>query len=88
MAPPTDDEKAALQKAILAQLALTPFACSAPLEVLTNGTTNFVFRGQLATPRPDGVRSIVVKHATNYASANKDFPLDVSRSVRGRQWWW
>lgn len=83
MAPPTDEEKAALQQAILAQLAPTPFACTGPLTALTNGTTNFVFRGALTTPRPDGAQSIIIKHATDYAAANKDFPLDVTRSVRG-----
>jgi hypothetical protein len=83
MAPPTDEEKAALQQAILAQLAPTPFACTGPLTALTNGTTNFVFRGTLATPQSDGSESIIIKHSTDYAAVNKDFPVDVTRSASG-----
>lgn len=85
MAPPTDEEKAALQQAILAQLAPTPFACTGLLKALTNGTTNFVFRGVLTTPQPDGAQSIIIKHATDYAAVSKDFALDVIRSVCGTQ---
>ncbi|ERS95553.1 hypothetical protein HMPREF1624_08069 [Sporothrix schenckii ATCC 58251] len=80
MAPPTDEEKDVLQQALLARLAPTPFACTGPLTALTSGTTNFVFRGVLAHPTADGAPSIVIKHATDYAAANKDFPLDVTRS--------
>ncbi|KIH95103.1 hypothetical protein SPBR_03490 [Sporothrix brasiliensis 5110] len=81
MAPPTDEEKDVLQQALLARLAPTPFACTGPLTALTSGTTNFVFRGVLAHPTADGAPSIVIKHATDYAAANKDFPLDVTRSL-------
>ncbi|CAK7223717.1 hypothetical protein SEUCBS140593_005329 [Sporothrix eucalyptigena] len=81
MAPPTDEEKAALQQGLVPQLASTSFACMEPLEALTNGTTNFVFRGRLTKPQPDGARSVIIKHSRGYAAVNKDLPLDSTRSA-------
>ncbi|EPE02292.1 phosphotransferase enzyme family protein [Ophiostoma piceae UAMH 11346] len=79
MAPLTNAEKAELKTSLLAQLASTPFACTSLLE-LTNGTTNFVFRGQLQESRGANAATVIIKHTTGYAAANKDFAIDVTRS--------
>lgn len=82
MAPPTETEKSALRESLLGRLASTPFACSSLVE-LTNGTTNFVFRGQLERQQGEDtqLQTVIVKHTTGYAAANKDFAIDASRSV-------
>ncbi len=87
MAPLAQAEKDALTSQILQDLAGTPYACSS-LTKLTNGTTNFVSRGLLNQPLHDGTalttKSIIVKHSTNFAAVNQDFPLDISRCVHTR----
>jgi len=72
---------------ILQTLSHTPYACLS-LTRLSNGTTNFVFRGILTQPLPSRVAeraaaalTIIVKHSTDFVAVNKDFPLDVSRCV-------
>lgn len=70
------------------ELSATPFACSS-LTRLTNGTTNFVFRGELVKPiSVDGsggggsdATTVIIKYAAPYAAMNKKFALDVSRAV-------
>jgi hypothetical protein len=69
-------------------LLVTRYACSS-LARLTNGTTNFVFRGQLARPivkdnergNPAIVTTVIVKHTAAHAALNSDFPIDASRAV-------
>ncbi|KAH9883933.1 kinase-like domain-containing protein [Xylariomycetidae sp. FL2044] len=92
MAPLNEGEKAELRTLILHKLSQTPYACSA-LSPLTNGTTNFVFRGTLTNNNPLDVSSgnsttptmkktagsVIVKYATDFAAVNRDFPLDASR---------
>jgi hypothetical protein len=93
MAPLSQLEEDKITAQILEQLSKTHYACSS-LTRLTNGTTNFVFRGTLTQPLPDHVRyglegematttvkTVVVKHSTGFAALNKDLPIDVSRSV-------
>lgn len=70
------------------ELSATPFACSS-LTRLTNGTTNFVFRGELTKPisvgGSEGGRSdtttVIIKYAAPYAAVNKNLAIDASRAV-------
>ncbi|KAI0123196.1 kinase-like domain-containing protein [Xylariales sp. AK1849] len=93
MAPLEQSEKDELRAQILHKLSGTLYACSS-LTQLTNGTTNFVFRGTLIQPLPphlqddltggtatSTIRTVIVKHATAFAALNKDFPIDLSRCV-------
>ncbi|KAI1159877.1 kinase-like domain-containing protein [Nemania serpens] len=69
------------------ELSATPFACSS-LTRLTNGTTNFVFRGELTKPisvgGSEGGRSdtttVIIKYAAPYAAVNKNLAIDASRA--------
>src|SRR5262245_60214427 len=65
---------------IVHQLSQTSYACSS-MEILSGGTANFLFRGVLAHPLPDGTKTVVVKHSKEYVSANRHFQLDISRCV-------
>lgn len=85
MAPLTQEETEELSARILQELQGTPYACSSLIR-LTKGTTNFVFRGYLITPLHDETstittNSVIIKHAAEFVAVNKDFLLDVSRSV-------
>ncbi len=87
MAPIAEAEKGEVPTRVLHELSKTPYACTS-LTRLTNGTTNFVFRGVLAQPLDvqDGtsvvtIKSVIIKHTTDFVAANKNFPLDVSRCV-------
>ncbi|KAH9993652.1 kinase-like domain-containing protein [Xylariaceae sp. FL0662B] len=93
MAPLEQSEKDELTARILQQLSKTPYACSS-LAQLTNGTTNFVFRGTLTKPfsytlQPQNdfdqstatARTVIVKYSTDFAALNKDIPIDSSRST-------
>jgi hypothetical protein len=75
------EEKEQFGISILHQLSQTPYACPS-LEILSGGTANFLFRGVLVQPLPDGTRTIVVKHSRGFVSANRNFKLDISRCVR------
>ncbi|KAI1768626.1 kinase-like domain-containing protein [Hypoxylon sp. FL1150] len=76
---------------IAGHLSETKYACSA-LTRLTDGTTNFVFRGTLARPLPPPISSkdnlqghpietVIIKHTASFAALNKDLPIDLSRCV-------
>ena len=76
-----------LTKRVQDSIASTPYACSS-LQPLNGGTTSFVFRGALNQPFVDNgaldkgtVETVIVKHATNFASCNREFAIDDSRSV-------
>ncbi len=66
---------------IMQELSQTPYACSS-LTVMHGGTANFLFRGVLASPLPNGTKTIVLKHSKEFISANRNFQLDISRCVR------
>ncbi|OIW30773.1 hypothetical protein CONLIGDRAFT_574343 [Coniochaeta ligniaria NRRL 30616] len=77
----SEAEEAALSNQLLQELApRPPFACSS-LTRLSGGSTNFVYRGTLATPRPSGVKTVIVKHFKGSLSINRDFPVDISRCI-------
>ncbi|KAI9454133.1 kinase-like domain-containing protein [Lactarius psammicola] len=76
---------------VLAYLATTPFA-SASAELLSGGSTNFIFRLRLNAPYK-GRQTLVLKHARPYVAGSPDFPLPVSRqdfdvdALRGVRAW-
>ncbi|KAI0486763.1 kinase-like domain-containing protein [Xylaria cf. heliscus] len=85
MAPLSHEEKVALVSKASHVLSQTPYACSS-LTQLTNGTTNFVFRGELVQPIVDKVTgntasTIIVKHSLEHAALNKDLLIDSSRAL-------
>jgi hypothetical protein len=93
MAPFEQTEKDEITARIMQRLSKTPYACSA-LTRLTNGTTNFVFRGTLTQPLDLSseqdikerisaaiIQTVIVKHATAFSPLNKVLPIDVSRCV-------
>lgn len=65
---------------ILSELSTTPYACSS-VERLSGGTTNFVFRGTLCRPLPDGAATVVIKHTEDYLASNRDFILSAERCL-------
>lgn len=82
-----EQEIDAIVSNIAQELEATPFACSS-LDRLTNGTTNFVFRGELTKPiGVDGsegggsATTVIVKYTAPYAALNKNLALDASRAV-------
>lgn len=85
MAPFSQAEKEELFAQLLQDLSQTPYACSS-LAQLSGGTANFVFRGILAQPisSQDGTgasKTVIIKHSMEFVSGNRNFLLDVSRSV-------
>ncbi len=95
MQPLEKSEKDELSAHILRELSTTPFACDS-LTQLTNGTTNFVFRGTLTQPLPvhlsnslkeetatatETIKTVIIKHSTEFAAVNKAQSIDVSRCV-------
>ncbi|KAI1743897.1 kinase-like domain-containing protein [Xylaria scruposa] len=85
MASLSDKEKDALLFKVRRVLSETPYACSSLVQ-LTNGTTNFVFRGELAKPIFDEATgniasTVIVKHSLEHAALNKNLPIDVSRAL-------
>ncbi|KAH8807339.1 kinase-like domain-containing protein [Xylogone sp. PMI_703] len=85
MAPLEKAEMDALIARILQRFSGTPYACSSLIQ-LTNGTTNFVFRGTLTHPieggaAPTAATTVIVKHSTSFAALNKDLPIDIYRCV-------
>ncbi|KAI0544362.1 kinase-like domain-containing protein [Xylaria curta] len=85
MASLSDEEKDALLFKVRQALSETPYACSSLVQ-LTNGTTNFVFRGQLAKPIFDettgnAASTMIVKHSLEHAALNKNLPIDASRAL-------
>lgn len=64
-------------------LAATEYAST--LSLVSGGTTNLVFRGQLKQPylRPSGMlaKTVIVKHCLPFARLNRNIPLDTTRAV-------
>lgn len=70
---------------LLDTLSQTQWACSS-LTLLIGGSVNFLFRGYLSQPIQDSttrqeISTVIVKHAKDHLSVNRDFPLDASRCV-------
>jgi hypothetical protein len=70
-----------IRQAVEKELEETEYACSELLP-LTGGTANFIYRGQLRQPLPDGTHEILVKHGEAYVANSPDFGIATSRCVR------
>ncbi|KAL4763513.1 kinase-like domain-containing protein [Aspergillus foveolatus] len=73
----TDSE---VKDAVASELSSSPFACSS-LAQLSGGTANFVYRGVLSRPLPNGTTTVIVKHAEEYLASNSDFKLTAKRCL-------
>ncbi|KAI1777165.1 hypothetical protein F4818DRAFT_439526 [Hypoxylon cercidicola] len=91
MAPLSQSGLDELTARIMKQLSETNYACSF-LTRLTNGTTNFVFRGILSQPLPPPfssqdhsqghpVETVIIKHTASFVALNKDLPINISLCV-------
>jgi hypothetical protein len=85
MAPLEQAERNAIAPRLLQELESTRFPCSC-LEELSGVTVDFTFRGLLKEPISslDGTmaaKTVIVKHSTDFAAVNKDFPIPTSRSL-------
>ncbi|KAL4793204.1 kinase-like domain-containing protein [Aspergillus venezuelensis] len=69
-----------IQSSIEKDLANTPYACS-KLTRLSGGTANFVYRGLLSTPLPDGTSTVIIKHAEEYLASDEGFKLSAERCL-------
>ncbi|KAL4871381.1 hypothetical protein BDV12DRAFT_194446 [Aspergillus spectabilis] len=69
-----------VKEAVAQELSNSPYACSL-LTQLSGGTANFVYRGVLSQPLPDGTATVIVKHTEGYVASNKDFKLSAKRCV-------
>ena len=73
-------ETAKLTEEVLGELSGTDYACSS-LKPLSGGTANFIFKGTLTTPLPDGTKEVAVKHGENYIASMPDFQIPLTRCV-------
>ncbi|KAI6715787.1 hypothetical protein B2J93_1148 [Marssonina coronariae] len=55
-----------------------PFACTS-LTRLSGGTANFVYRGILTVPLPDGSETVVIKHSEGYVAQTPSFKITTTR---------
>lgn len=62
------------------ELGSTNFACSS-LDPLSGGLANFVFKGRLAHPLPDGSQEVAVKHGEGYVAGMPDWKITTDRCV-------
>lgn len=74
-------QSAKLSEEILRELTSTDYACSS-LEPLAGGTANFIFKGVLGSPLPDGTQEVAIKHGESFVASMPDFQLSVARCVR------
>ncbi|KAL5360180.1 phosphotransferase enzyme family protein [Aspergillus floccosus] len=70
----------AIDQSVLASLTGTPYACSS-LHQLSGGTANFVYRGILSKPLPDGTTTVVIKHTEDFVASNRAFKIPADRCV-------
>ncbi|KAK3900275.1 kinase-like domain-containing protein [Staphylotrichum tortipilum] len=67
---------------ILAELGKTKYACKS-LDILSGGNANYVFKGALKEPLPDGAGTVVVKHTKPYLASVTSYQLPPERGVIG-----
>ena len=79
MAQRRTDEQ--ISQGILDELRSTDYACSS-LERLSGGLANYVFRGTLTAPLPDGTKEVAVKHAESSLARLPKWKLPIARCVR------
>ncbi|KAL2134187.1 hypothetical protein VTI74DRAFT_808 [Chaetomium olivicolor] len=71
-------QSAKISEEVLQELSSTDYACSS-LDQLSGGTANFVFKGILINPLPDGTKEVAVKHGESYIASMPDFQLSTAR---------
>lgn len=76
----TDPKVAKLTEDVLQGLSSTEYACSS-LTPLSGGMANFIFKGTLTNPLPDGTKEVAVKHGEDYLAAIPAFLLPTTRCV-------
>ncbi|KAL4926625.1 uncharacterized protein BDV17DRAFT_269181 [Aspergillus undulatus] len=69
-----------VRDAVEKELSGTLYACTS-LTQLSGGTANFVYRGVLSQPLPDGTTTVIVKHAEDYLASNAGFKLSAKRCL-------
>ena len=75
-------ELESLSMQLLQQLQGSEYECSS-LTLLSGGSTNFVYRGTLATPCPTlAGNTVIVKHTKDFLAVGRTFEIDSSRCVR------
>ncbi|KAK4106904.1 hypothetical protein N658DRAFT_512627 [Parathielavia hyrcaniae] len=67
-----------LSEEILLELRSTAYACSS-LKPLSGGTANFIFKGTLTDPLPDGTKEVAVKHGEDYIASMPDWQIPTTR---------
>nr|QQO98480.1 FrzJ [Cladobotryum sp.] len=76
----TERESDPIAALILDRLSCTEYACSS-LSRVNGGLMNFIYRGTLSRPLPDGATTVIVKHAEEYLSGIEGLSLSTYRSV-------
>ncbi|KAK4242468.1 kinase-like domain-containing protein [Achaetomium macrosporum] len=71
-------QSAKVVEEVLQDLNGTEYVCSS-LEPLSGGTANFIFKGTLTTPLPDGIKEVAVKHGEAFIASMPDFQLSTAR---------
>ncbi|KAK5654673.1 hypothetical protein OQA88_6996 [Cercophora sp. LCS_1] len=79
MAPPSPSEIDAIRSQTWKDITGTPYECST-LTLLSGGSANFVFRGDLVAPAScDPYGTVIVKQFKNFLACSSDFEIDLSR---------
>jgi hypothetical protein len=73
-------QAAKMSEEVLRELESTEYACSS-LKPLSGGTANFIFRGTLTNPLPDGSKEVAVKHGEEYIASMPQFQIPTTRCV-------
>ena len=77
-----ETELESLSIQLLQRLQGSEYECSS-LTLLSGGSTNFVYRGTLATPCPTlAGKTVIVKHTKDFLAVGRTFEIDSSRCVR------
>ncbi|KAK5990622.1 4-hydroxytryptamine kinase-like protein [Cladobotryum mycophilum] len=76
----TERESDPIAALILDRLSGTEYACSS-LSRVNGGLMNFIYRGTLSRPLPNGATTIIAKHAEEYLSGMEGLSLSTYRSV-------
>lgn len=76
--PSSHPQTLQIAEVIQKELDSTSFACCS-LEPLSGGLANFVFKGRLAHPLPDGTQEVAVKHGEGYVAGMPDWKITTDR---------
>ncbi|KAK4123989.1 hypothetical protein N657DRAFT_645604 [Parathielavia appendiculata] len=73
-----DPQPSKLSEQIFQELKSTEFACSS-LKPLSGGTANFIFKGTLTNPLPDGTKEVAVKHGEDFIASMPEWQIPTTR---------